>query len=105
VYAFDPSPVTGWSSVDRELRTTNANGLAIDRVFEHGEILAYVRLLLSYVNPPSAAHPGIREIRYNFVTSPNFVRSHSMRLLACGLIDASGQARLPQLFERFRARD
>ena len=102
VYAFDPSPVTGWFSVDSDLRTTNAAGLWIDRTFEHGEILAYVRLLLSYVNPPSAAHPSIREVRYNFVKSANPFNSHSMRLLACALINASGQAHLPQLLERFR---
>lgn len=105
VYAFDPSPVTGWYSVDDELRTPNAAKLWIDRVFEHGEILAYIRLLLSYVNPPSAAHPSVREIRYNFVQSANPFTSHSMRLLACALIDASGHARLPDLMERFRGRE
>jgi len=105
VYAFDPSPVTGWFSVASELRTTNAARLWIDRVFEHGEILAYIRLLLSYANPPSAAHPSVQEIRYNFVQSANPFSSHSMRLLACALIDASGQARLPQLLERFRGRE
>lgn len=102
VYAFDPSPVTGWFSVGSKLRMANAAGLWIDRVFEHGEILAYIRLLLSYANPPAATHPSIREIRYNFVRSANPFSSHSMRLLACALIDASGQAHIPQLFERFR---
>ena len=69
VYGFDPSPVTGWFSVPSELRHANAQGLHIDRVFEHGEILAYIRLVLRYVNPPSAKDPSIREIRYNFVPS------------------------------------
>lgn len=105
VYAFDPSPVTGWYSVDSERREPNADALWIDRVFEHGEILAYLRLALSYVNPPSAAHPSIQEIRYNFVPSANPFKSHSMRLLACALIDASGKARLPDLLERFRGQE
>lgn len=105
VYAFDPSPVTGWYSVDRRLRERNADALWIDRIFEHGEIPASVRLLLSYVNPPSAAHPSIQEARYNFVLSANPLRSHSMRLLACALIDASGQARPPDLLERFRGQE
>ncbi len=105
VYAFDPSPVTGWSTVDRDLRGSNARGLKIDRVFEHGEILAYVRLLVSYVNPPSAADPSVREVRFNFVESINPIKSHSIRFLACSLIKASGQAPLPELSERFRGRE
>ena len=94
VYAFDPSPVTGWSSVNTELRTANAQGLETDRIFEHGEILAYVRLLLSYVYPPPAKNPSVREIRYNFDKSINPFKSHSMRLLACELVKASGQVPL-----------
>jgi len=105
VYAFDPSPVTGWYSVEGELREANAADLRIDRVFEHGEILAYIRLLLSYVHPPPATHPSVREIRYNFVRSANLFSSHSMRLLACALIDASGQARIPNVLERFQDRE
>jgi Lipase (class 3) len=95
VYGFDPSPVTGWFSVPSELRHANAQGLHIDRVFEHGEILAYIRLLLRYVNPPSAKDPSIREIRYNFVPSTNPFSSHSMRLIACELIRANGQTVTP----------
>ncbi len=91
--------------VPSALRSANVRGLEIDRVFEHGEILAYIRLLLSYVNPPSADNPGVREIRFNFVQSLNPVRSHSMRFLACALIDASGAAKLPDLAERFRGRE
>lgn len=101
VYGFDPSPVTGWFSVDRQLRTNNARGLKIHRIFEHGEILAYIRLILRYVNPPTAENPSIQEIRYNFVQSANIFASHSMRLIACELIDASGQADLPGLSEKF----
>ena len=105
VYAFDPSPVTGWSTVDRGLRARNAQGLEIDRVFEHGEILAYIRLLLSYLSPPSAADPAIRQVRYNFVPTINPIKSHSIRFLACSLIKASGEAPLPDLSERFRGRE
>jgi pimeloyl-ACP methyl ester carboxylesterase len=102
VYAFDPSPVTGWFSVKSDLRSVNVKGLKIDRIFEHGEILAYLRLIMSYVNPPTANDPAIREIRYNFVDSINPFSSHLMRLIACALIDASGQASIPALFERFQ---
>jgi Lipase (class 3) len=95
VYAFDPSPVTGWYSVPRELREVNARGLHIDRVFEHGEILSYIRLLIRYLNPPQERDPAIREIRYNFVPSFNPFSSHSMRLIACELIRANGQSPAP----------
>ena len=79
VYAFDPSPVTGWWSIDdTDQRDSNAKGLKIDRVFEHGEALAYIRLLLSYVNPPS-----VWEIRYNFIDTWNPFKNHSMMRLAC----------------------
>lgn len=92
VFAFDPSPVTGWSSVKGAVREENAKGLKTDRIFEHGEILAYIRLLLSYVNPPPAMNPSVTEIRYNFVPSINPLKSHSMRQLACDLVGAEGIA-------------
>lgn len=86
IYAFNPSPVTGWFSVDdTEQRDINAKELKIDRIFEHGEILAYIRLLLSYVYPPPDRDPSVREVRYNFVESWNPFASHSMRQLACKL--------------------
>jgi hypothetical protein len=90
VYAFDPSPVTGWSTVDTTIREKNRSGLNTDRVFEHGEILAYIRLVISYVMPPSAINPAITEIRYNFKESFNPFSSHSMRDLACDLTEAGG---------------
>jgi hypothetical protein len=73
----------------------NARGLHIDRVFEHGEILSYIRLILRYLNPPQEQDPAIREIRYNFVRSINPFSSHSMRLIACELIRANGQSPPP----------
>ena len=101
VYAFDPSPVTGWSTVPNNPRDRNVQGLETTRAFEHGEILAYVRLILSYVNPPSKTNPAITEIRYNFIKS-NPLSSHSMRMMACALINASGTARIPDIAERFK---
>jgi hypothetical protein len=80
----------GWTSVTKEVREANAIGLKIDRIFEHGEALAYIRLLLSYVNPPPAINPSVTEIRYNFVPTINPFSSHSMRQLACDLVQAGG---------------
>jgi hypothetical protein len=47
VYAFAPSPVTGFFSVARELRDSNKRALTIDRIYERGEILALARSLMS----------------------------------------------------------
>lgn len=85
VYAFHPSPVTGWYSVSKATRERNAKDLSIDRIFEHGEILAYIRLLLSKFYPPSATAPEIREIRFNFDKSRSVLKNHSMLAFALGL--------------------
>jgi len=92
VYAFDASPVTGWSVVPRGLRTLNAQNLRINRVFQHGEIMAYVRLFTSRLSRYSV-HPSVWEYRYNFGTSRNVLRNHSMRVLSNGLMNAAGIAR------------
>lgn len=89
VCAFDPSPVTGWFSVDKATRTRNARGLRTDRIFEHGEILAYVRLLLSFALPPSAENPAIQEIRVNFDRRVWLVMNHMMDCIARGLYAAA----------------
>lgn len=87
VYAFDPSPVTGWTTAGSH-RTINADGLQIDRIFEHGEGLAYLRLLLSYLVPPRAESPRIREIRFNVVKSWSPLENHSIVALVKGLYEA-----------------
>jgi len=86
---FDPSPVTGWTSVPSERRGRNAKGLTINRVFEHGEVLSYVRLGTSLGWPPSESDPAIREIRFNFDPSVNFIENHSIEILADGLRKAA----------------
>ena len=91
VYAFNSSPVTGFYSVPAEQRDINTKTLNIYRIFEHGEILAYVRLLSSYIIPPSAIDPAISEIRYNFDPSWNIIDNHSMGKLACGLSGAAAK--------------
>lgn len=90
VFAFNPSPVTGWSSVEnKELRGENAENLIIHRIFEHGEILAYPRRLIGYVIAPKAEKPTIWEIRFNYLATPNIVGNHSMDVLTCELIKSA----------------
>jgi hypothetical protein len=89
VYDFNTSPVTGYRTVPSAQRDINTKTLEIDRIFEHGEILAYIRLLTSYVIPPSAIDPARSEIRYNFDSSLDGVAKHSMARLACGIVNAA----------------
>ncbi len=88
VFAFDTTPVTGWYSAKDPPRTYNAKNLRINRIFEHGEALAYVRLFTSRLSS-SKENPAIWEYRYDFTHRSSFVTNHHMRKLACGLWKAA----------------
>jgi hypothetical protein len=84
VYAFDPSPVTGYATLDEPTAKNNCKGLEIDRIYERGEILALLRSFTNFFDPPSALNPKIRQIRYNlFSRAP--ITGHSIAKLACKL--------------------
>jgi pimeloyl-ACP methyl ester carboxylesterase len=83
VFAFDPSPVTGFYSVKPELRDRNKQALAIDRIYERGEILAILRALTSLFVPPSREAPKIRGVRYALFFPADPIKGHSMTELAC----------------------
>lgn len=85
VYAFDPSPITGFYSVDESLREHNRLGLDIDRIYERGEVLAIVRSLTSFVKPPTAENAAIRGVRYALFYPATPVAGHSITHLACGI--------------------
>lgn len=91
VYAFDPSFVTGYGdrAIQGERLERTTKRLKIDRIYEHGEILAYPRLFLRLIVPPQACSPQIRLIRFNLITGDVRLQ-HSMRLLARGLVQRSG---------------
>ena len=91
VYAFDPSPVTGFFSVDTKTRDVNRVGLLIDRIYERGEILALLRSLTSFFWKPSAVNAAIRGVRYDLFYTINSVAGHSMVHLACQLRIAAGE--------------
>lgn len=90
VFAFDPSPVTGYYSVNEDTRERAKEKLLIERVFERGEVLAAIRSILALVYPPSTEHPTVRTVRYNFEGLINPVSAHSMPLLACRLAETAG---------------
>jgi len=84
VYAFDPSSVTGYYSVDKADREKNEKGMTIYRIYEHGEVLSYLRLLMKGLYPITHTDPKIVEIRYNLVKG-DLVSQHSMKAFACAL--------------------
>jgi hypothetical protein len=90
VFAFDPSPVTGYFSVDRATRDKNKEYLKIDRIYERGEILALARSLQSFVIRPTAVSPTLRGVRYALFYPANPISGHSMSELACKLSLAIG---------------
>ena len=88
VYAFDPSPVTGYFSVPADIRDKNKLTLTTDRIYERGEILALARSLVSLIVPPSKEEPRVWQYRYNlFSRSP--ITGHSISELALRLGDAA----------------
>lgn len=99
VYAFDPSPVTGFFNVNQALRDQNVQGLPIDQVYELGEILSYIRYMFKGIFPPRPCDPQVREVRFNaFRGSP--IAEHKMVSLTKRLLvwnAAEGSKPLPPL--------
>jgi hypothetical protein len=89
VYAFDPSPVTGFYTVDENLREQNKQGLTIERVYERGEILAVLRSFTSFVYKPSTENPVTKQVRYSLFRRVNPITGHSMSQLACKISQAA----------------
>lgn len=92
VFAFDPSPVTGFYSVGVDVRDANRKSLFIDRIYERGEVLALVRSFTSFFVQPSAQQPTIRGVRYSLFFPASPIAGHSMKQLACKLREASLEA-------------
>jgi hypothetical protein len=89
VYAFDPSTVTGYYDPGVAGKE-NAVGLLIDRVYQRGEVLAYLRFLMTQLYPVAAFDPQIRTVRFSFGAHGSGVAKHSMADLAAGLLENSG---------------
>jgi len=89
VFAFDPSPVTGFYSVSDPPRSKNAVGIVVRRIYERGEILATLRRAVRFFNPLSTKDPEIIEIRFN-LSQGSAVTQHNMRTLAYKLKEKAG---------------
>jgi len=77
VYAFDPSPVTGFFDLSAAVREANTVGLGIDRVYEQGEILGLPRRIIMAFYPPAPCNPRVRQVRFNVLMGTP-VEQHSM---------------------------
>jgi pimeloyl-ACP methyl ester carboxylesterase len=77
VFAFDPSPVTGFFDVSALLREENTKELGIDRAYEAGEILSLPRQIIEGIIPPSSCDPRVRSVRFNLLSGAPVVQ-HSM---------------------------
>lgn len=86
---FNPSSVTGYYS-RRVPRETTSKGLAIERVYEHGEILSYLRLVIRSFYPNSPENPLIRSVRFNTARKGNTVKQHSMAALTGAFLKLAG---------------
>lgn len=96
VYAFDPSPVSGFLSVNKDIRNKNKTGLQIDRIYERGEVLAILRSITSTIHKPPAVNPQVRQIRYNLFGNDRFgltnsIAGHSLEDLVCGIRRVASQ--------------
>ncbi len=89
VYAFDPSPVTGFYQLPVHLTDINRKDLLVDRIYERGEALAIIRSIQTFVFVPTREDPAIRSIRYMLFYPDDLVSSHSMRTLACRIGDVA----------------
>ena len=85
VVAFDSSPVTGFYDVEDGLRRFNSQNLKIYRVYEHGEILAYIRLAIKVLYPTSKINPDIVQVRFNLIDEENVLGQHDIKTLTCNL--------------------
>ncbi len=88
VYAFDPSPVTGFHSVPAPERNRNRVGIVVHRIYEHGEIVAYARHLLKKAMPLSLRDAQIVEVRLD-LRGGGPVSQHTMATLALDLLAAA----------------
>jgi len=66
-------------------------------VFQRGEVLAYLRFVMTRVYPVSSANPQMRTVRFSFGSVGNLIDKHSMDDLAAELlIEAAKGSDLPK---------
>ncbi|AHF17022.1 lipase family protein [Niabella soli] len=88
VFAFNPSPVTGYKDIKKNFRKINEIGIEICRIYQAGEVLFFFRKVAKYFYPLTTVDPEIKEYKFSFFKGDSIER-HAMRKLAINLINAS----------------
>lgn len=86
-FAFNSTPVTGWSDISRMQQDTNAKGTKIYRVNEKGEVLEFFRLLMKVgyiMSPEPNVNPYVKEYRMN-LKEGNLFSEHGIAAMADSL--------------------
>ena len=111
VYAFDPSFVIGSTDFNLLGLPIYREGRRFDYVYEHGEILAFLRFIGRQFHPYEACNPRIRTVRFNALTGSIFnqhrivdlakmLASLSQPQLTSGIKPAAGPA--PRIVKKFK---
>jgi pimeloyl-ACP methyl ester carboxylesterase len=90
VFAFDSSPVTTWTEQNAGADHVPERNLAIDRVYEVGEILQAVRFVLHGFSNPRSCQPRTRLVRFNYTRGWAPLGQHGIEALKKSFIDLSG---------------
>lgn len=88
VYAFDPSFVIGLGQLVDDGERVYRDNRYFDYVYEHGEVLSFLRFVVRQIHPYETCNPRIRTVRFNTL-SGWIVNQHRMASLADSLIDLS----------------
>jgi len=86
VYAFDPSFVIGTTDFNLLGLPIYRDGAKFDYVYEHGEVLAFLRYIGRQFHPYEACNPRIRTVRFNTLTGW-IVNQHRIDDLAAKLVE------------------
>ncbi len=90
VFAFNSSPVTGASLINKQTMSQNAERLEIDRLYQTGEVLAEVRKYYEqFPKSSSACRPLVRTVVLDAWRGPSAVEMHSMAELASQTVNLS----------------
>jgi hypothetical protein len=96
VFAFDPSPVTGFLLVDEGLRDQNAANVEIDRIYQSGEFLAWIRPGVQQF--PWNSSRCVRTVLFDVNRGYNPFKLHYINPLARKIVQYSYERNEPQPF-------